>query len=148
MKRFVFELEKVLELREYRERETEIELGKAVGALTQIEHKIAALTEERARVSEEQLVPGRGTADILAFDRYILRLETTKLGYLEEAAQAERKAEEARGIYLEASRDRKILEHVKERRQKEYRKRMFAEETKVLDDISNGTKTRKLVSGN
>jgi flagellar FliJ protein len=147
MKRFRFGLEKVLELRVYRERETEIELGKAVGALTQIEHKITALTEERTRVSEEQLVPDRSTADILAFDRYVLRMDTTKAAYLEEAAEAERKVEAARGVYLEASRDRKILDKVKERRRQEYHKHLFAEETKILDDISSGAKTRRLVSG-
>ena len=147
VKRFMFGLEKVLELREYRERETEIELGKAVGALTQIEHKIAAVTEERSRVAGEQLVSVRSTADILAFDRYILRLDSAKATYLEEAAKAEDKVEEARGVYLEASRDRKVLDNVKERRQREYRKRMFAEETKVLDDIASGVKARKLASG-
>ncbi|MDR2484356.1 MAG: flagellar export protein FliJ [Treponema sp.] len=148
MKRFRFELEKVLELREYRERETEIELGKAVGILTQIEHNIAALTGERARAVEKRLASSRTTtADVLAFDRYILRLDNTKAALLDEAAKAERKVEEAREVYIEASRDRKILDNMKERRQKEYRKRMFAEETKILDDLAGGVKARKLAIG-
>jgi flagellar FliJ protein len=147
MKCFKFGLEKILELREYREQETEIELGRAVGALTRIEHTISDLEEERSRTSSEQLAPGRGTREILAFDRYIMRLDHTKKKLMEDAALAERKVEEAREVYLEASRDRKILDTVKEHRQKEYRKRMFAEETKILDDLASGVKARKLANG-
>ncbi|MDR0569175.1 MAG: flagellar export protein FliJ [Spirochaetaceae bacterium] len=144
MKKFNFGLEKVLELRKYRERETEIALGKAVGELTDIERKIAETAAERERMA--QFIPS-GTADILAFDRYFLRLDTAKAGFLKKAAQAERAVEEARTVYLEASRDRKILDNIKDRRQKEYRKRIFAEETNLLDDISSGVKARKLAEG-
>jgi flagellar FliJ protein len=54
--------------------------------------------------------------------------------------------EEARRIYLEASRDRKILDKLKERRQREYHKKMLAEEVKMLDDISGGSAARRLLS--
>ncbi|MDR2536085.1 MAG: flagellar export protein FliJ [Treponema sp.] len=144
MKRFVFGLEKVRELRQYREQETEIELGKAVGVLTEIERKITAITAERERI--EQFTPQR-TEDILSFDRYILRLDKTKAAFLEEAGKAARNVEEARSVYMEASRDRKILDNMKERRYKEYRKHILTEETKTLDDLSSGVKARKLVNG-
>jgi hypothetical protein len=54
----------------------------------------------------------------------------------------ELKVSEARDAYLEASRDRKVLDKVKERRAKEYRKLMLTEETNVLDDISGGVPAR------
>ncbi|MDR0562820.1 MAG: flagellar export protein FliJ [Spirochaetaceae bacterium] len=144
MKRFKFRLEKILELRKYRERETEIALGKAVGELNEIERKIADIAEERLRMA--QFVPN-GTADILAFDRYIVRLDTTKAAFLEKASRAERIVEEARTLYLEASRDRKVLDSIKERQQKEYQDYIFAEETKELDDIASGVKARRLAAG-
>jgi len=66
---------------------------------------------------------------------YLLRLDYTKEQLLKEAALAEQKVEEAREEYLEASRERKVLDKLKEKRQKEYRKEIFTEETKVLDDL-------------
>jgi flagellar FliJ protein len=66
---------------------------------------------------------------------------------LEAAAQAELKVEEARTLYLEASRDRKILDKLREKREGEYRKIVSAGEIKVIDDISGGAAARKGVSG-
>ncbi|MDR1031150.1 MAG: flagellar export protein FliJ [Treponema sp.] len=144
MRRFQFGLQKVLVLREYREQESEIELGRAVGALTQIEHRIADIAAERVRVGLEQCGTGRGTAEIVAFDRYVQRLENTKKRLIEDAAQAERKVEEAREVYLAASRERKILDKVREHRAAEYRHVQLAEETKVLDEVGSSRLQRML----
>jgi flagellar FliJ protein len=141
MKRFRFGLEKVLELREHREHEAEIELGKAVGILNSIDGKIAAVTAERDGISAEQR-----SSDILNFDRYILRLNTTKAALLVERAEADRKVEEVREVYLALSRDRKVISNLKDRRQQEYRKFVLAEETKALDDIASSSKARKLIT--
>jgi flagellar export protein FliJ len=46
--------------------------------------------------------------------------------------------EEKRGFYIEASRELKVMENLKERREKEHRKEMFVEETKELDDRKTG----------
>jgi flagellar FliJ protein len=145
MRRFHFDLEKVLELRKYREQETEIELGRAIGVLTEIEQKIEANARDRRRAGEERFTSG--AAEILAFDLYIRRLDKIRDGLLKDAAMAELKVSEARDAYLEASRDRKVLDKVKERRAKEYRKLMLTEETNVLDDISGGVPARLGASG-
>ncbi|MDR2494829.1 MAG: flagellar export protein FliJ [Spirochaetaceae bacterium] len=140
MKRFAFTLEKVLGLRRHKERETEIALGRAVGALTGIERNIGAVLTERARVSESP----PSVSDLAAFDRYILRLETEKAALLREKAKAEQAVGEARQVYLEAARDRKILDQVKERRRGEYRKLAAREETKMLDDLASSAKIRAI----
>ncbi|MDR3172008.1 MAG: flagellar export protein FliJ [Treponema sp.] len=147
MKQFTFSLEKVLELRKYREQETKIELGRAVGVLTQLEQTIEAVKVERDQTAQARFSPSHGATEILAFDRYIQRLDNTRAELLENAAKAKRKLEEAREIYLEASRERKVLVKVKEHRQEEYRKYLNAEEIKFLDDISGGAPARKLASG-
>jgi flagellar FliJ protein len=48
------------------------------------------------------------------------------------------KVEEAREAFLEASRERKVLDKLKEKKQKEYHKIKLNEETKVLDDRRYG----------
>jgi len=131
MKRFSFNLEKVLTLRKFREQETEIELGKAIGVLSEIERNIRTVAEERARAGNQ--FSGNG-AMIRSYMMYNARLDLQKEHLLEEAARAEFKVEAARNIYIEASRERKVLDKLKDKRESEYRKMVLAEETKALDD--------------
>ena len=146
MKPFAFGLEKVLNLRKFYEDEAKIELGRAVGILAELEARILAIAGERIRAAAAQFNPGNGTAQIQQYMFYILRLDNTKEQLLKEAAMAELKVEEAREKFLEASRERKVLDKIKEKRQKEYHKKKLDEETKVLDDISTGVLARIGVS--
>ena len=136
MKPFVFSLEKVLNLRKYHEDEAKIELGRATGVLADIESRMQTIAEERLRASSSQFSPGNGIAEIQQYMYYLLRLDNTKEQLIKDAALAEIKVEAARNAFIEASRDRKVLDKLKEKRYKEYRKMSFTEETKALDDIS------------
>ena len=142
MKTFSFNLEKILRLRKYREDETRLELGRAIGILADLERRILAVAQERTRAAAEQFNPGNTAALVQQYMFYLLRLDNAKEQLLEEAALAEIKVEEARAVFIEASRERKVLDKLKEKRQKEYRKDVLAWETKVLDDISSGTAAR------
>ena len=135
MKPFVFRLEKLLNLRKYYEEEAKIELGRAVGVLAELEGKIRALAVERVRAAGEQFRPGNSAIQIQQYMYYLLRLDNTRDRLFKEAAMAEMKVEEAREAFLEASRERKVLDNLKEKKQKEYHKLKLNEETKVLDDI-------------
>jgi flagellar FliJ protein len=146
VKRFHFELEKILALRLNREHETELELGKAIGALAELENRIKRIAEERIIAAAGRFTKSRGAAEILSYDNYILRLDKTKDALVEAAAKAELAVEAARAVYLEASRERKVLDKLKERRRREYHKYILAEEVKMLDDISGGRVARKALS--
>jgi flagellar FliJ protein len=142
MKPFSFGLQKVLDLRKHHEDEARIELGRAIGILAGIEGNIRAVGQERVRAAEEQyslsggeLAEGTGNlVQMRQYAFYILRLDNTKEQLLKDAALAELKVEETREAFLQASSERKVLDKLKEKRQKEYRKEFFAEETKTLDD--------------
>ena len=131
MKRFSFNLEKVLSLRKYREQEAEIELGRAIGVLSGIENQIRFNADERHRAGN--LFSGNAGM-FRSYVLYISRLDLQKEILLEEAARAEQKVEEARAVFIEASRERKVLDKLKEKRAGEYRKSVLAEETKAMDD--------------
>ena len=135
MKPFVFRLEKLLNLRKHYEDEAKIELGRAIGVLAELERKIRALAAERVRAASEQFRPGNSAILIQQYMYYLLRLDNTRDRLFKEAAMAEIKVEKAREAFLEASRERKVLDNLKEKKQKEYRKLKQNEETKVLDDI-------------
>ncbi|MDR2402986.1 MAG: flagellar FliJ family protein, partial [Spirochaetaceae bacterium] len=68
-------------------------------------------------------------SEILSCKRYIRRLDAREEELLKEAARAEFKVEETRRVYVEASRDRKILDKLKEKRLREYRRARQTEET-------------------
>ncbi|MDR1219518.1 MAG: flagellar export protein FliJ [Treponema sp.] len=143
MKQFSFDLESILDVRKRREQDAEIALGRAVGDLTRIERNIAAVAKEKIRVSLERFALGYGVAELLTFDRYVQRLDATKERLIKDAAQAELKVEAAREAYLEASRDRDVLDKVKSDEAAAYRKKIFNEEAKVLDDIAGSAYVKR-----
>jgi len=162
MRRFRFNLEKALRLRQHSEQEAKAELGRAVGALAEIEGKIrlnalALAQSGRQRfsgIAAEEGGSGGGAAggancgavvgasrgaaagafSMFAWNAYILRLEQEAQRLAEEAAKAELAVEEKRGLYIEASRELKMMEKLKEKRKIEYRKEMFAAEAREMDD--------------
>jgi len=137
MKRFKFNLEKVLDLRAFREKEARIELGRAVGALTAIENRLRANAESRATAAAERFssLSAGGLSSMFAWDGYILRLEREAALLQEEAARAELVVQEKRALYIEASRELKVMEKLREKRAVEYRREMFARQTAEMDDL-------------
>jgi len=146
MKRFRFGLEKILELRRHSEEEAKNELGKAISNLNVIENNINIISAKwtdaiRERFeglnlkSGEAALPDAGILSLQAWDNYILRLEQEAEILAEQAAQAELVVEEKRTVYLEASRELKVMEKLKERRKKEHRKEMFKADNKELEDM-------------
>jgi len=168
VKRFKFGLEKVLNLRQHNEHEARVELGRAIGVLAGIENEIKRNAENRAGAVKERFAGlNAGSADAAfggddaftrfdsrasggdenatrfdyrAWDAYINRLEQEADRLMEEAVQAEIVVDEKRGLYIEASRELKVMENLKERREKEHRKEMFAAETKEMDDRKIGSR--------
>jgi flagellar FliJ protein len=140
MKRFRFKLQKVLDLRSYREQNAEIELGRAVTRLTELTGRLQALAEERSRAAAGRFSRTNSAEDMLSYERYITRLDNQKEELLKEAATAELAVSEKREAYIAASRDRKILEKLKEKHLEEHRKLALREEVNVTDDVSVSNK--------
>jgi flagellar FliJ protein len=138
MKRFHFNLQKALDLRTYREQDAEIELGRAISRLTELRNRLKALAEERFRAASERFARSNSAEDMLAYERYITRLDSQKEQLLEDAAAAELAVNEKREAYLAASRDRKVFDKLKEKRFEEYRKLALREEVKLTDDTASG----------
>jgi flagellar FliJ protein len=139
VKRFKFGLEKALELRQYREQEAKNELGKAIGILTGIENNIKQNTEKHAHAVRERFTgiaasEGENALSMQAWDNYILRLEQEAERLAEEAAKAEIAVEEKRNLYIESSRELKVMEKLKEKQEKEYRKETLAAAALEADD--------------
>jgi flagellar FliJ protein len=133
MKRFTFRLEKVLQLRKFKEDECKIALGQAIGILNKIENDIKMTAVKRHNAAAERF---NAPQDMASWDVYILRLEQEAEKLAGQAAQAELVVEEKRALYLEAQRDLKAIEKLKEKREKEYRKEMMDSQMAEIDDLT------------
>lgn len=136
MRRFAFKLEKLLELRRYHEREWEIKLAEASSRCIELDSEIGDW--RRRRGEESQLRLGTGEIDVSRFvarDDYLQLVDdrVRRLRLLLERAESEREA--VQQSYLEASRRRKVLTKLRERRAGEYYAHARREEGKVLDEI-------------
>jgi flagellar FliJ protein len=134
MKKFVFSLQKVLELREYEEDKAKLELGKAVAEV----ERLKRLLEENARNRVAANQSRKDTTDIsllLSIENYIIGLDAKKENLLEELTMAQMVFEEKRDLYTKAMQDREVLSKLKEKQLSEYKKEVLKEEENALDDI-------------
>ena len=150
MKRFNFNLEKVLRLRKFKEEQAKIELGQAIGVLSGIENDINNTALARSKASQQRFntvntetgasVHSYDPNNMFMWDNYINRLDFETEQLLKKAAEAELVVEEKRNIYLDASRELKVMEKLKEKREEEYRRQYQIQEAKELDEIKRVTR--------
>ncbi len=145
MRRFRFRLERFLDLRRWKEREREIALAKVLGEVMMLEKRIAEIGE---------LISGslfgefrhENRIDVGALARrelYAQRLSREREKRREELVARRRELEEARARYLEASKERKVLEKLRERRETEYYDQAVDEEYREIDDMNTSSSTRQ-----
>ncbi|MBQ8353975.1 MAG: flagellar export protein FliJ [Spirochaetaceae bacterium] len=134
MKKFVFSLQKVLELREYEEDKAKLELGKAVAELERIKRLLQEVAQNRVKANLSR----KDTTDVIVLmniENYIIGLDAKKEKLLEELIMAQMFFEEKRDLYTKAMQDREVLSKLKEKQLSEYKKEVLKEEENALDDI-------------
>ena len=140
MKRFSFSLQKLLDLRDFKEKQAEIELGKANAARDAIKLQLEEVARKRVSAAGER----KGSLpvhELLAIEHFITRLDVRKEKLLEDLASAELVVETMREKYLVATRERKVITKLKEKKQAVWNKAYLDDEAAVLDDIVNSEKT-------
>lgn len=139
MKKFEFPLDKVLSVRKYKNDEAEIELGKAVSRLEVLEGELNNIAVLYSEIPLKYL----GLSDIndlSQLENYTLFLNTKKEDLLKQITAAKLVVEEKRKLYIEAHKELKVLENLKEKAMNEYKKNVTREQDNVLDDIINSHK--------
>lgn len=144
MKRFAFRLQRVLDLRARAEDEAKQELAKAVGVLVGIEQRLKETAEEIVRAAKDRFKGGRSVAELRASELYLVRLEKTKQSLLEAAAKAELEVQRRREVFVEASRERKVIEKVQDKKKAEHKKAAEKEEAQRLDEIAGNAYIRSM----
>lgn len=138
MRRFQFRLERLLDLRRWREREWELALAKVLGECLLLENRI---TEIAALIGTSRLAAfTAGTrVDVEAMARrelYVQRLLAERTRAQAALEEKRREMEKVRAKYLEVSKERKVLDKLRERRSVEYYDRQRDEEYRTADDMN------------
>src|ERR1035441_1937195 len=140
-KRFQFRLEQVLNLRKQVEEVRVRELATAQGRLLRIEESIKAHGEqERGFLGAygEFEKSGEFNADqLMAYCEYKNWLIRQRKEYRHREKEWAREVEKRRQAAVKASREKRLLENLKERQQQTHEKELLGEEQKFLDEISS-----------
>lgn len=140
MRQYQFRLERLLSIRKYRELEWELKLATVTGECVRLEGEIAELDRAR-RTTLATRFAGRGLDMnyLAASELYMRRIDARTTSDLRDLETKERERDEVRESYLTASRERKVLDRLKERRAVAYRREKLKEETFQVDDMSGSS---------
>lgn len=134
MKKFDFSLDKVLSLRIFYEKQAEIALSRAVS-----ERDIAKLKIEDIDMKILECSPifsqDVDMSILLSAEDYIKGLKIRKLELEEKLISLEENVKVCIEKYREKSKDRKILERLKEKKLEEWKKAIDMEEIISIDEI-------------
>lgn len=144
MRRFQFRLDRLLAMRKHEEEQWEQRLAEATGQCRMLEGRIRSLLDERAsRFRDRYSVLGMNAGPLVQHEHYLRRLDRQVRELRGELSQAETKRREMQEGYLEASKKRKVLDKLKERRARDYYKQQLMDEMKEVDDINNAAAVRR-----
>ncbi len=144
MRKYQFRLERLLEIRKYRELESELKLAAATGECVRLQTEIAEMDlARRSTLAQRYEIGGVDLAYLTAAELYMRRLDARTRSNQEELVERERERDTAREEYLAASRDRKVLDRLKEKRETAYRREQLRQEIFEVDDSSGSSITWK-----
>ncbi len=139
MKQFKYRLQAILKVKEHLEHERQKEHGVAVRKVIVQQDELKSIDNTRLGTYDEQrdkLVGNLSVAEMLIYSRYLSKLKRDTLTGREFLRALEKDAETRRGKLVEATRDKKIYERLKEKKQDEYNQSMKRLQSKEEDETA------------
>ena len=134
MKKFVFKLQKLLEVRQYEQRQAEAELGKANAEVSRIQGELDTIAKNRV-----SSIKNNGSVQDLyiqsQLSNYLYMLDQKKEVLLEDLVQAQMISDQKREVVRECLKNTKSLEKLREKQLSEWKKEMIREEENIVDDV-------------
>jgi flagellar protein FliJ len=149
MKKFSFRLERILQYKAQVEEQKRRDLNARLDELAEQNRILQFLTQKREdyRKRYSELFHGRVDIDGLKNTRrYLDKIHRELVLQAKKVVDCEKKVERAKAILLEAMRDRKKYENLKERKYKAYIKESNLAEQKTLDEFATQAAARKVES--
>lgn len=142
MKKFSFELEKILEFRNFEKQEAEAELAKALSKENEIKSNLEMIAKQMI-ISNQSLDKSSSFEDVITQSRYNNLLNHQKEELLQELTQANLITEEKRSVLAECMKKTVALEKLKEKRKEEWKTAYDYEEAEEIDEASSHLKPEK-----
>lgn len=133
MKRFSFNLQKLLQLREFEEKNAKTALAAAVSEAERIKNEFKSVALERVRVNKTRN-ENVDTLFLITLEHYVNRLDVRKEELLENLAEAELLIEQRRAVFAAAMQKRSVLDKLKEKQYAAWRKETAKAEESALED--------------
>ena len=145
-KKFKFRLEPLLKVRAHREKECQRDLAEAVSQVQDQKTALSIIDADRESTVESQRDMLQGTivpAHALTFSRFLLKLKKERIAGNHLLTGLEKKAEEKRKILIQATKEKKTFEKLKERQVEKHYYQLNREEQMQLDELATMAHTRK-----
>jgi len=133
--KFVFELQEVLDFRNFEQEQAQIELGKALAVENQINQNLAQIAQQYAMLKQDM----KGERDfnmVIIQNNHIKLLEYQKEELLKQLAEAKLVSEEKRKILQECMKKTTSLEKLKDQQLQDFKQQMDYEENKNLEELA------------
>jgi len=139
MKKFRFRLDPILRLKEHEEKEKQKAHAAALGQVNAQDEKLNVIRRERAgkqSILREQLEGPLNIRNLTAYNRYFVKLNRDELTGKEMLRAFKKNAEEKRQNLVEATKQRRKYEKLRERYQERHHKETNLVEQKEQDEIA------------
>ena len=143
MQRFHFRLQKLLDLRAFREKEAETNLGRAIAARDAITLRLTEIAQKELKTRRSLETCFQTTGELSLHGNYLERLRIEREKQLNALAEAELVIEKMRKIYIKAHQERLIVTKLRERKELQWKKEGLKQQDTVLDDLINAQGYRK-----
>ncbi len=143
MKKFQFTLQKLLDIRTFREKEAETNLGRAVAAREAIILRLAEIAQEEAKTLRSLWGRLTTAAELNLHENYLERLRIEREKQEKTLLEAEFIVEKMRKLYIKAHQERLIVSKLRERKEVEWKAEGLKQQDAILDDIVNAREYKK-----
>lgn len=134
MKKFVFELQDILDIRKFEQQQAESELAKALAEENRIQSELNALAAKKVSVSKS-IKGSSNFSDIANASNFFDFVRTRSESLLEELTKAKLVSDEKRNLLKKAMQKTDALQQLKDSQYKEYKAEVKRTEMKEINDI-------------
>ena len=136
MSKFKFELQNVLEIRNFEQQQTEGELAKCIAVETEINKNLEVIAMQYAAL-KQQMKGSLDFSDMMSQSQYSKLLDYQKEQLLTQLAQAKIETEEKRKILTECMKKTSALEKMKELQYEDFKLEMKRKENRRIEELSS-----------
>ena len=138
-KAFKFELQDVLDYRNFEQEQAQNELAKALAVEAQINNQLQNIAAQFVNV-QSRMDTYTDFEDIAAGNRRKELLDSQKEQLLQELAKAKLVSDEKRAVLAEAMKKTTALEKLKEKQLEDWKEEEDRKESEMIDDLANSGK--------